>query len=139
MTSLNLSNFDTASVINMQGMFKDCNNLTNINLSSFNTSNVTSMSGMFSGCSSLVTIYVSDDWNLIKVTTSSSMFEGCTSLKGGAGTPHSSSYIDKTYARIDGDDGKPGYLTRKETNTALNTFSLVQEGGTITGTKTTGN
>ena len=139
LTSLDLSSFNTSNVKNMQNMFESCKTLTSLDLSSFDTSNVTSMSGMFSGCNSLVTIYVSDDWNLIKVTTSSSMFEGCTRLKGGAGTPHSSSYIDKTYARIDGDDGKPGYLTRKETNTALNTFSLVQEGGTITGTKTTGN
>ena len=34
-------------------MFSDCSSLTNLNLSNFNTNNVTNMEYMFFGCSSL--------------------------------------------------------------------------------------
>jgi len=46
------------------------------------------------------------------VTAGSFMFTGCTALVGGSGTPFSSSYTDKTYARIDR-AGQPGYFTAK--------------------------
>ena len=39
------------------------------------------------------------------------MFSGCTKLIGGAGTKYNSSYVDKTYARIDGGTSNPGYFT----------------------------
>lgn len=45
------------------------------------------------------------------------MFTGCTSLVGGNKTGYSPSYIDKTYARIDGKLGLPGYLTLKGSTT----------------------
>ena len=51
--NLNLSNFNTQNVINMNDMFCKCHSLTNINLSNFNTQNVTDMSYMFRKCSSL--------------------------------------------------------------------------------------
>jgi len=41
------------------------------------------------------------------------MFRGCTKLVGGAGTKYNSSYVDKTYARIDGGTSNPGYFTAK--------------------------
>ena len=40
------------------------------------------------------------------------MFLNCTQLKGGNNTTYNSSYLDKTYARIDA-DGQPGYFTVK--------------------------
>ena len=52
-TNIDLSNFITQNVINMNGMFYGCSSLTNIGLSNFDTKNVTNMNGMFSKCKSL--------------------------------------------------------------------------------------
>jgi hypothetical protein len=41
------------------------------------------------------------------------MFYDCPKLVGGNGTAYNSSYIDKTYARIDTAE-IPGYLTAKQ-------------------------
>ena len=86
---------------------------TTLDLSSFDTSNVTDMSWMFSDCSNLKTIYASDKFNTNSVTSSSYMFTGSSNLVGGAGTTYNSSFVDKTYARIDGGTSNPGYFTLK--------------------------
>lgn len=140
LTYLDVSHFDTSSVISMKGMFSGCSGLTGLDLSSFNTSNVTSMENMFSGCSGLTildlssfdmsnvtnigymfggcsgltTIYVEDNnWNIKKVTFYGHMFKGCTKLVGGAGTRYFNSelYVHGDYAHIDGGPSNPGYLT----------------------------
>ena len=41
--SLDLSNFNTQSVTNMESMFYDCKSLLSLDLSNFNTQNVTNM------------------------------------------------------------------------------------------------
>ena len=54
--NINLSNFNTQNVTNMNDMFSCCSSLININLSNFNTQNVTNMggiSGIFFNCKSL--------------------------------------------------------------------------------------
>ena len=38
---------------------------------------------------------------------SGDMFKGATSLVGGSGTKYNSSYVDKTYARIDNPPDSP--------------------------------
>ena len=50
MTSLNISNFNTKILKNMDYMFADCFLLTSINLSHFDISNLNSLSGTFKGC-----------------------------------------------------------------------------------------
>ena len=52
-------------------------------------------------------------FNTNAVTSSSDMFYNTTNLVGGSGTTYNSSYIDKTYARIDGGTSLPGYFTLK--------------------------
>ena len=47
------------------------------------------------------------------VTSMSYVFTGSSNLVGGAGTTYNSSYIAKTYARIDGGTSNPGYFTLK--------------------------
>ena len=47
LSTLNLSNFDTSSVINMSYMFNMCSNLTSLDLSSFDFTKVSSYSNMF--------------------------------------------------------------------------------------------
>ena len=80
LTSLNVSNFNTANVQSMQQMFYNCKLLTSLNVSSFNTLNVTDMSEMFFFCSSLSSISVTN-FNTSKVTNMSCMFAYCSSLK----------------------------------------------------------
>ena len=110
LTSLNVSSFNTAKVENMSGMFTSSSSLTSLDVSNFNTGKVTDMSYMFQGCESLKTIYCNDAWN---PSSSDDMFYDCTSLVGGNGTKYDDSKTDKTYARPDGLDSKPGYFTAK--------------------------
>ena len=42
-----INNFNTINVTNMSGMFKECNELLSLDLSNFNTNNVTDMGWMF--------------------------------------------------------------------------------------------
>ena len=109
-TTLDVSNFDTSKVTDMSYMFSG-SQATTLDLSNFNTSKVTTMSNMFNKATNLKTIYVSNKFNTDKVTDSTEMFYSCTNLVGGAGTKYNSSYIDKTYARIDGGTSTPGYFT----------------------------
>ena len=112
LTRLDVSNFDTSNVTNMNFMFSDCRSLTSLDLSKFDTSKVTQMYLMFQGCSKLKTIYASNKFNTSQVSNSDNMFSGCTSLVGGKGTTYNSSHSDKTYARIDS-SSTPGYFTSK--------------------------
>ena len=109
-TILDVSNFDTSYVTNMSYMFCE-SKATTIDLSNFDTSKVTNMYRMFYNYTKLKTIYVSSNFNTTAVTDSFDMFTGCTNLVGGAGTTYNSSYVDKTYARIDGGTSNPGYFT----------------------------
>ena len=47
-TEINLSNFNTSIVTNMNSMFNGCSSLSSLDLSNFNTSIVTNMGHMFS-------------------------------------------------------------------------------------------
>ena len=79
MTSLDLSDYNTANVSIMNSMFAYCSNLSSINLSSFNTANVTDMASMFLNCNSLSSLDLSN-FNTTNVTDMSSLFYGCSSL-----------------------------------------------------------
>lgn len=109
--SIDLSNFDTRNVTKMDRMFW-LSSVSSLDLSSFNTLNVTDMSHMFSNCKNLEKIYVSDKFVNDNVTSSTEMFYRSFKLVGGNGTEFNSSYIDKTYARID-TSSTPGYFTLK--------------------------
>ena len=78
-TTLNLSNFDTSKVTNMQYMFAGMRNLTALNLSNFNTSQVTNMHSMFGAMSSLTTLDLSS-FDTSKVMDMNHMFWGMSGL-----------------------------------------------------------
>jgi surface protein len=80
LTTLDLSNFDTANVTTMRAMFQNCAALTALDLSNFNTANVTSMQNMFNGCTALQTLDLSN-FNTANVTSMQNMFNGCTALQ----------------------------------------------------------
>ena len=109
-TTLDVSNFNTSNVTYMNNMFRN-SKATTLDVSNFDTSKVTNMMNMFQGSSNLKTIYGSSKFVTTAVTNSTDMFKGATSLVGGAGTKYNSSYVDKTYARIDGGTSNPGYFT----------------------------
>ena len=77
--NISLSNFDTTKVINLSKMFNNCKSLKSLDLSTFRTSSVTNMESMFSGCSLLESIDLSN-FDTKNVINMSNMFEGCESL-----------------------------------------------------------
>ena len=79
LTTLNLSNFNTSKVTNMRFMFFHASNLTSLNLSNFDTSRVTDMQYMFSYASNLTTLNLSN-FNTSKVTNMRYMFYGMSNL-----------------------------------------------------------
>ena len=106
-----LTSFDTSKVESMNSMFKYSTWALELDLSSFDTSNVFNMDLMFYD-TNLKTIYVSDKFSTNNVEYDDQMFRYSSSLVGGAGTKYDSSYIDKTYARVD-TASTPGYFTLK--------------------------
>ena len=70
---LDLSNFDTSNVTDMNGMFQGMSNLTTLNLSNFDTSKVTNMESMFSHMFSLTSLDLSN-FDTSKVTNMGGMF-----------------------------------------------------------------
>ena len=80
-TTLDLSNWDTANVMNMDSMFVYADHLKIIiGLNKWNTANVTSMANMFCGCKSLEVLDLSS-WDTSNVKNMMNMFKGCSSLK----------------------------------------------------------
>lgn len=111
--SVDLDNLDTSAVTSMESMFNGCSLLETLDLSGFDTSDVISTATMFRSCSALKTIYASTLFVVEQVTSDSNMFVSASNLVGGAGTTYSSSYRDKTRARIDNPPDAPGYFTAK--------------------------
>ena len=79
LTSLDLSNFNTANVMDMGNMFLNCSVLSSLTLSNFNTEKVESMGKMFEGCSALTSLDLSN-FNTKKVRYMASMFRACSAL-----------------------------------------------------------
>ena len=73
------NNFNTAKVIDMSNMFRECSSLTSLDLSSFNTANVTDMGWMFYSSLSLTSLDLSS-FNTANVTDMVNMFQFCSSL-----------------------------------------------------------
>ena len=106
LSSLDLSNFNTAIVSDMSLMFGSCSTLSSLDLSNFYTKEVRDMSYMFSRCSALTTIYASDKFVTSKVQSDRSMFSDCKNLKGTI-LNYKDSKTDHTYANC----GTNGYFT----------------------------
>ena len=106
---------NTSEVTDMSSMFNNCGGqyflMKTLDLSHFNTAKVTNMQAMFANNYHLTTIIVGDGWTTAAVTNSANMFYGCTQLVGDQGTAYNANYLDKTYARLDGGTGSPGYFS----------------------------
>ena len=78
---LDLSNFDTSKVTNMEFMFDDCNKLIEIKgLENFKTNNVTDMCEMFRNCNKIESLNLSN-FVTSKVNNMCLMFDECNKLK----------------------------------------------------------
>ena len=77
---LDLSNFRTFKVKEMEGMFKRCSSLKNLNISNFDVSSLLKMDEMFSDCSSLVDLDLSN-FIIHHTVQMNYLFSGCSSLK----------------------------------------------------------
>ena len=73
---LDLSNFDTSNIEDMNSMFEGCESLKELDLSNFDTGKVEDMSYMFNGCRALRSLDLSN-FNTVKVKDMSYMFNGC--------------------------------------------------------------
>ena len=80
----------------MTRMFNSCSALTSLDLSNFNTAKVTDTRSMFNTCSALTTIYCNDDLNSSTVTNSTDMFDCCSRLVGAVA--YDSSKVDVSMA-----------------------------------------
>ena len=76
-----INNFNTINVTKMTGMFQECNELEYLDLSNFNTSNVTDMSQMFKKCHKLKQIKGINNFNISKIVNKEEMFEECYELE----------------------------------------------------------
>ena len=93
LTALDLSNFDTSNVVNMQSMFE---------LGDEDTDK-----------DKLTVIYVNNDFDTSKVTIFTNMFKNRKKLRGGNGSYLTNpSMANKTWLRVDR-PGVQGYFTRK--------------------------
>ena len=77
---IDLSNFDSSNVKNMNKMFYGCKKLTKINFGNINTSSVEDMSSMFFECESLKFIDLSK-FDTSSVTNMEEMFKRCRKLR----------------------------------------------------------
>ncbi len=77
---LDVSGFDTSTVMYMDSVFDGCNSLKYLDVSGFNTEKVTNFSAMFSGCHSLKTLDVSG-FDISQSIDTSMMFSGCSNVK----------------------------------------------------------
>ena len=76
--ALDISGWDTSSVKTMRGMFGNCVKLQSVNVSGFDTGNVTDMKEMFLHCNNLVADPLDvSNWDTGKVEDMSLMFDGC--------------------------------------------------------------
>ena len=76
-----INNWDVSKVTNMNYMFFGCGVLETLDLSNWDVSNVTSMLSMFDLCYALTSVGDLSNWNTSKVTNMFRMFAYCYELK----------------------------------------------------------
>lgn len=110
----------TATLKDMSYMFSGCEKIAIIDLRHVDTKNVTDMYSLFAGCTNLKHIVVDDKWSTASLEKGNYIFDECTNLVGKLGTKYNAAIhydsishmrIDSAYAHVDGEGGKPGYLT----------------------------
>ena len=78
-SEIDLSGWNTDSLVNMAYMFQGCDKLTSLDMSNWNVSGVKSLNGVFEICEGLTTLDVSG-WDVSNVTTMGYLFRRCGML-----------------------------------------------------------
>ena len=91
--TLNLTNFVTSNVTNMQGMFSNCRSLTSLDVSNFDTSKVTDIRYMFFNCSSLTNLIFGSKWGTQTSTAANALTLDLSTI----GSSKSYKLTDETY------------------------------------------
>lgn len=73
-TEIDLTNFDTSNVTDMNSAFYGCINVKTLNLSNFNTSKVNNMYGMFQNCKNMIGKLDLSNFDTSNVTNMTNMF-----------------------------------------------------------------
>ena len=131
LSDIDVSNFNTENVEIMRWMFCGLPNIYRLDLSNFNTSKVKDIRGMFSYNEHLNTIYVGSGWNTNAVEKSDSIFINSWFIQGGAGTWYNQENIGLEYARVDGGEAAPGYLTSAEGLRKINVYVEAEKSPTL--------
>lgn len=76
--SINMNNFVTSGVKDMESMFEECKALTSLDLRSFKTTKLKNARYMFMNCTKLNTIFVGDYWYIDSTTSKLDMFKNCS-------------------------------------------------------------
>jgi surface protein len=79
LSQIDISNWDTSKVTNMNGMFRNCANLQYVDMNNCSLENVTDMGSMFQYCGALTNISMRN--NTSKVKSMASMFSSCSKLR----------------------------------------------------------
>ena len=108
----------------MNSMFDRCSALTSLDLTNFNTAKVSDMSYMFMGCTALTTIFVSNKFVTDLVTSSDNMFHMCINLIGAI--EYDGSKSDHTYANYENGYFSPegGFHAYAEFNEGTGTLTF---------------
>lgn len=110
---LDLRNVNFDNCTNAWNIFRDCKSVTEINLGYNTFPSLMDATRFFWFSIELKTI-ICKSWNLPNSADTSYMFQNCSLLVGGNGTHYSGAHINAEYARVDGEDGLPGYFTAPE-------------------------
>lgn len=128
LTDVNVGSFNTANVTTTYGMFAQTG-LETLDLRNFDTHNVKDMNFMFAESTKLSTIYVGNSWSTANVEVGDSIFDSCPSLVGGQGTVFNPDNISVDYAHVDGGENNPGYLT--EGNNIAEHYAVLSDNNTV--------
>ena len=79
-SEIDLSEFDTSQVINMEYMFNKCNVLKKIDVSNFDTSQVTNINRMFYSCTNMKELIGINNFDTSKITQLNYVFDNCAYL-----------------------------------------------------------
>ena len=110
LTSLNVSGWDTSSAKNMEAMFYGCSSLASLDVSSFVASESTKTTSIFEACSNLGQISVGDGFDLCAVALEPSQIEGWTG-----------NWVDQSgniFSLVDIPSGKKGVYSAEVTSDA---------------------
>lgn len=128
LTDVNVGSFNTANVTTTYGMFAQTG-LETLDLRNFDTHHVKDMNFMFAESTKLSTIYVGNSWSTANVEVGDSIFYSCPSLVGGQGTVFNPDNISVEYAHVDGGENNPGYLT--EGNNIAEHYAVLSDNNTV--------